>query len=90
MRPIVAAFAALGRGAILPVMSRLLPLCVGLLAGLTLSACAGEDGGDSDLGRPCAYDGDCGGGLICDFHMGLGTCQEKHSHSGSSSSSSTG
>ncbi len=67
------------------------------MAGAALISCEGEDGtGGDDLGRPCAYDGDCGGELICDFHMGLGTCQEDHGHSSTgdsdsdSDSSSTG
>jgi len=61
-----------------------------LLAGAVLGSCAGDDGksGGDDLGRPCAYDGDCGGGLICDFHMGLGTCQEDHGHSSTGDSES--
>lgn len=58
-----------------------------LLAGAAVGGCQSDDGSDDDLGRPCAYDGQCGGGLICDFHMGLGTCQLAHSHSGTSTSS---
>lgn len=62
-----------------------------LLAGAVLGSCEGDDGsssGGDDLGRPCAYDGDCGGGLVCDFHMGLGTCQEDHGHSSTGDSES--
>ncbi len=66
-----------------------------LLISGALGACASDDGGGDDLGRPCVYDGDCGGTLVCDFHMGLGTCQEEHGHSssgstGDSSGSSSG
>jgi hypothetical protein len=59
-----------------------------LLAAAALVSCEGDDGsGGDDLGRPCAYDGDCGGDLVCDFHMGLGTCQEDHGHSSGGDSS---
>ncbi|HGG58041.1 MAG TPA: hypothetical protein ENK31_09630 [Nannocystis exedens] len=67
---------------------RIVGIC--LLIGGSLGACAGDDSGRDDLGRPCAYDGDCGGTLVCDFHMALGTCQEPHGHSSSSSGSSSG
>jgi len=74
-------------------MKRFLIFGVWLSAAAALGACVGDDEASDDLGRPCTYDGNCGGELVCDFHMGLGTCQEEHSHGSSSSgtsSSSTG
>ncbi|MEZ4383213.1 MAG: hypothetical protein R3A79_17935 [Nannocystaceae bacterium] len=73
-------------------MRRLGVLTISLLLGAALGACDGnDDDPDADLGKPCNYDGDCSGDLICDFHMALGTCQLPHGHTeGATDGSSSG
>jgi len=52
-------------------------MCLGLAValGLGISAC-----NNSDVGKACDADADCGEGLECDVHDGKGTCQEPHGH----------
>ncbi|MCA9657405.1 MAG: hypothetical protein KC486_03615 [Myxococcales bacterium] len=76
-------------------MRRLAALTFGLFLSAGIGACdGGDDGSSDDLGKPCNYDGDCSGDLVCDFHMALGTCQLAHGHSSTtgadSDSSSSG
>jgi hypothetical protein len=61
--------------------SFLLAACFGYVVACTNS---------NSSGAPCESDADCGEGLICDVHDGLGTCQEDHSHDTHADTHATG